>query len=106
MINSSLESSNRDESNGNKSRFIAPRKMILPPFYSSRLDDSKELLIIFLRSLDAEKLSKTFSASDRRKMKLVLLPEELSTRFNGCPMEMIGYWHDDASQEVEGCLAV
>ncbi|CAB4416959.1 unnamed protein product [Rhizophagus irregularis] len=30
---------------------------------------------------------------------VVLLPEELSTRFNGCPMEMIGYWHDDASQE-------
>ncbi|CAB4413043.1 unnamed protein product [Rhizophagus irregularis] len=33
---------------------------------------------------------------------VVLLPEELSTRFNGCPMEMIGYWHDDASQEREG----
>ncbi|CAB4413082.1 unnamed protein product [Rhizophagus irregularis] len=35
--------------------------------------------------------------------KVVLLPEELSTRFNGCPMEMIGYWHDDASQEGVDC---
>ncbi|CAB4431624.1 unnamed protein product [Rhizophagus irregularis] len=31
---------------------------------------------------------------------VVLLPEELSTQFNGCPMEMIEYWHDDASQEA------
>ncbi|CAB4406017.1 unnamed protein product [Rhizophagus irregularis] len=63
MINSSLESSNRDESNGGMSRSIVPRKMILPPFDSSRLDDSKELLIIFLQSLEAEKLSKTFSGA-------------------------------------------
>ncbi|GET61620.1 hypothetical protein RhiirA5_408952 [Rhizophagus irregularis] len=61
MINSSLESPNQDKSNGDKSRFIALRKMILLPFDSSRLGNSKELLIIFLQLLDAEKLSKMFS---------------------------------------------
>ncbi|PKY55414.1 hypothetical protein RhiirA4_474853 [Rhizophagus irregularis] len=45
------------------SRSIAPRKIILLPFDSSRLCNSKELLIIFLQSLDAEKLSKTFSGA-------------------------------------------
>ena len=47
----------------NNSANIDPRETILPPFDSSRLDDSKELLIIFLQSLDAEKLSKTFSGA-------------------------------------------
>ncbi|CAB4434473.1 unnamed protein product [Rhizophagus irregularis] len=46
-----------------KSRFIAPRKMILPPSDSSQLGDSKELLIIFLQLLDVEKLSKMFSST-------------------------------------------
>ncbi|PKK57890.1 hypothetical protein RhiirC2_797226 [Rhizophagus irregularis] len=35
---------------------FASRKMILPPFDSSRLGDSKELLIISLQLLDAKKL--------------------------------------------------
>jgi len=74
---SSLESPNRDESNGGKiislgsidvklilkfSKFLNrrislstdPRVLILPPFNSPRLDDSNELNFIFLGSMDAE----------------------------------------------------
>ncbi|CAB4439229.1 unnamed protein product [Rhizophagus irregularis] len=62
------------ETNRMVSRSITPRKMILPPFDSSRLGDSKELLIIFLQSLDAEKLSKTFSGAVNINQRNIKMP--------------------------------
>ncbi|CAB4413042.1 unnamed protein product [Rhizophagus irregularis] len=57
--------------------------MILPPFDSPRLDDSKELLIIFLQSLDAAKLSKTFSGTVNFSLLLLAMTGKRNNKASG-----------------------
>ncbi|PKY21648.1 hypothetical protein RhiirB3_435304 [Rhizophagus irregularis] len=80
MINSSLESPNRDELNGS---------------------DSKELLIIFLQLLDAKKLSKTFSSAvnvNQENIKMLKMPIfdvslNISSASDHRKMKLLKWWY-------------